>query len=340
MMLRQWTSAVWAAALAGLSALPAFAQTPEDFYRGRTINVIVGNGPGGGYDAYARLLARHMARHVPGAPQIVVQNMPGAGGLKAMLYLADVAPRDGSVFGTMSRGQPLAPLLGSAKFDGTKLTWIGSVTDESSLCLSWAGSKAKGWRDLLDGQTLFAGQGPGADPDMFAQALNRIMGAKIKLILAYHSTHEISLAMQRGEVEGACGISAGTILAQHAEWLAKSQVNLLLQMAPRKDERFANVPLVLDVMSGEREKRVMGLIVASQAIARPFFGPPGVPQARAEALRSAFDKTMADPAFLAEAKRQSMEVRPMTGAQAEMMMRELYATPRDIIEEAARAIAN
>jgi tripartite-type tricarboxylate transporter receptor subunit TctC len=327
-------------ALATLQAwpLPAGAEPVEEFYRGRPVSVVVGYGPGGGYDAYARLLARHMARHIPGAPALVVQNMPGAGGLKATQYLYEVAPKDGTAFGTVARGQPLAPLLGNASFDALRFTWIGSVSDEASLCLSWHGSKVRTWQDLFSVETLFAGEGQGADPDMFAMALNRVLGARIKVITGFHSTREMTLALQRGEVEGICGVSATTLLGQHAEWLAGGKVNLLAQMALRRDDRFPDVPLITDLAITDEQRQIIRLIVAGQAIARPFFGPPGIPTDRKQALRDAFEKTMEDPEFRAEAQRARMDVNPMPGAQMEAFLRDLYATPKELVQKAAQAI--
>jgi tripartite-type tricarboxylate transporter receptor subunit TctC len=327
------TGAIWSASIAG-----GRCDAVADFYRGRSISVVIGFGAGGGYDAYARLLARHIGRHIPGNPSLVA-HMQGAGGLKATQFLYDVAPRDGTVIGTVARGQPLAPLLlGNTSFDATRFTWIGSVTDEASLCLSWFTSKARTWRDLMTAETLFAGEGQGADPDMFATALNRVFGAKIKLITGFHSTREMTLAMQRGEVEGICGVSATTLLGQYADWIAGKQVNLLAQMALRKDDRFPDVPLITELAQSEEQRQIIRLIVAGQAIARPFFGPPGIPADRKQALRAAFDRTMQDPEFRAEAQRAKMDVNPMQGAEMESFLRELYAMPKDVVDKAALAI--
>jgi tripartite-type tricarboxylate transporter receptor subunit TctC len=327
------------AAISGASIAAGRCDAVADFYRGRSISLVIGFGAGGGYDAYARLLARHIGRHIPGNPSLVAQNMQGAGGLKATQFLYDVAPRDGTVIGTVARGQPLAPLLlGNTSFDATRFTWIGSVTDEASLCLSWFTSKARTWRDLMTAETLFAGEGQGADPDMFATALNRVFGAKIKLITGFHSTREMTLAMQRGEVEGICGVSATTLLGQYADWIAGKQVNLLAQMALRKDDRFPDVPLVTELAQSEEQRQIIRMIVAGQAIARPFFGPPGIPEDRKQALRAAFDRTMQDPEFRAEAQRAKMDVNPMQGAEMESFLRELYAMPKDVVDKAALAI--
>jgi tripartite-type tricarboxylate transporter receptor subunit TctC len=328
------TGAIWSASIAA-----GRCDAVADFYRGRAVSLVIGFGAGGGYDAYARLLARHIGRHIPGNPSLVAQNMQGAGGLKATQFLYDVAPRDGTVIGTVARGQPLAPLLlGNTSFDATRFTWIGSVTDEASLCLSWFSSKARTWRDLMTAEALFAGEGQGADPDMFATALNRVFGARIKLITGFHSTREMTLAMQRGEVEGICGVSATTLLGQYADWIAGKQVNLLAQMALRKDERFPDVPLVTELAQSDEQRQIIRLIVAGQAIARPFFGPPGIPEDRKQALRAAFDRTMQDPEFRAEAQRAKMDVNPMQGAEMESFLRELYAMPKDLVDKAALAI--
>jgi tripartite-type tricarboxylate transporter receptor subunit TctC len=322
-----------------LWAPSARSETLDDFYRGRNVNIVIGYGVGGGYDTYARLLGRHIGKHIPGNPSIVPQNMPGAGGLKATQYLYAVAPKDGTVFGTVARGQPLTPLLlGDKSFDPLRLTWIGSVTDEASLCLSWGTSKAKTFADLLKGETLFGGEGQGADPDLFATALNRIFGTKIKLITGYHSTRELTLGMERGEIEGVCGISASTLVSQQPEWVKGEKVHLLAQMATRKDERFATVPLITDLAANDEQRHVIGLVIAGQAIARPFFAPPDIPEDRKAALRSAFDKTMQDPEFRADAERGKMDVNPMPGTEREKFLKDLYAAPKDLVEKASQAI--
>ena len=326
-------------AVALTGARLARAEPVEEFYRGRNVNIVIGYAVGGGYDTYARLLGRHIGKHIPGNPSIVPQNMPGAGGLKATQYLYGVAPKDGTVFGTVARGQPLTPLLlGDKSFDPLKLTWIGSVTDEASLCLSWGTSKAKTFADLLDKETLFGGEGQGADPDLFATALNRVFGARIKVITGYHSTRELTLGMERGEIEGVCGISASTLVSQRPDWVKGDKVNLLAQMAPRKDKRFGAVPLITDFATNDEQRQVIKLIIAGQAIARPFFAPPGIPDERKVALRAAFDGTMIDPEFRADAERGKMDVNPMGGAEMEAYLKGLYATPKDLVEKASQAI--
>ncbi|MFL6798102.1 MAG: Bug family tripartite tricarboxylate transporter substrate binding protein [Xanthobacteraceae bacterium] len=329
------------AALVALISWPVLSDPIEDFYRGRNVNIIIGYGVGGDYDTYARLLGRHIGKHIPGYPSIVPQNMPGAGGLKATLYLANVAPKDGTVFGTVARGQPLTPLLlGEKSFDPLQFSWLGSVTDEASLCLSWGSSGIATWQDLLANQTLFGGDGQGTDPDMLASALNRIFGTKIKIITGYHSTRELTLGMERGEIEGVCGISASTLLSQQPEWVAGNKVHLLAQMATRKDERFKTIPLITDLAENEEQRQVISLVIAGQAIARPFFAPPNIPDYRKVALRAAFDQTMRDPEFLADAAHGKMDVNPMSGTEIEGLLKRLYATPKGLVAKASVAIGS
>lgn len=324
--------------LAGSLTCSAAAQSVEDFYRGRTIHVVIGYAVGGGYDAYARLLTRYMGKHIPGNPTLVPQNMPGAGSLKAALFLNDVAPKDGSYFGTVARAVPLAPLLQNAQFDGSKFTWIGSISDDVSICLSWGTSPVKSFNDLLAQEVSFAGEGAASDPDVFSFTLNNILGTKIRLVTGYQGTAEIVLAMERGEIHGICGMSLSTIKIQHPDWIEKKIINLLVQIALKKDPQLSNVPLVTELAKTPEQEKILRLIAAGQAMARPFFGPPGIPEDRKRALQEAFNRTMQDPEFLAEAKRASMDVNPLSGSEIASMLSELYATPKDIVEKAAKAI--
>jgi tripartite-type tricarboxylate transporter receptor subunit TctC len=324
--------------LAAIGAARATAQTVEDFYRGKTVNVIVGYAPGGGYDLYARLLARHMGKHIPGNPSLVVQNMPGAGSMKAGLYLYEVAPKDGTYFGTTARAVPLAPLLQNAKFDGSAFSWIGSISDDVGLCLTWNRSNAKTFNDLLTREVIMAGEGATSDLDMFAYAVNNIFGAKMKIITGFHGTSEITVAMERGEVDGMCGMSLSTIRSRYPDWIAKAQVNFLLQIGLKKDPGLPQAPLMTDLAKDHDQLQTIKLVVAGQAIARPFFGPPGMPADRKAALRAAFDKTMTDPEFVAEAKKQALDINPMTGAEVDALLTDIYSSPKSVVERAARAI--
>jgi len=324
-----------------LAALaPARAQSVEDFYRGKTVNLAVGFAPGGGYDLYARVLARHLGRHIPGQPNIVVQNMPGAGSLRAAQYIYSVAPKDGTAIGTFSRQMGINPLVTpGAQYDGTKFTWLGSITNEVSTCVTWHTSRVKTWNDLLEKPVTLGGDAPGADPDVFALLYKNVFDAKIKLVSGYHGTNPIVLAMERGEVDGLCGLSWSTVKSRHLKWFKDKIINVLVQAALKKEPDIADVPLAIDMAKTDEQRQILKIFLASQEMARPFAAPPGIPADRKAALIAAFERTMKDPEFLAEAQKLNLDVNPM-GAQAiHDLLAELYATPKDVIEKAAQAIA-
>jgi len=319
---------------------PADAESVEDFYKGKAISLAIGFDAGGGYDIYGRLLSRHMGRHIPGHPAIVVQNMPGAGSQRAAQWLYAVAPKDGTALGTFGRQMGIAPLLTTtAQFDGTKFTWIGSITNEVSTCVTWHTSAVKTWDDMLEKPVTLGGDGPGADPDVFALLYKNVFDAKIKLVSGYHGTTPIILAMERGEVEGLCGYSWSTIKSKNQPWLAEKKINIIVQAALRKEADIAQVPLALDLAKTEEQRQILKVILTSQEIARPFAAPPGMPADRATALRAAFDATMKDPEFLAEAKKLNLEVNPLAGTTITDLLVELYATPKNVLEKAAQAVS-
>jgi tripartite-type tricarboxylate transporter receptor subunit TctC len=323
-------------------ATPAWSQTPADFYKGKNVYIVIGYGVGGGYDAYARLLAAHLGKHIPGNPSIVAQNMVGAGSLKAVLYLDGVAPKDGTVIATFGRNLPIDPLMdttGAAKFDGRKLSWIGSIASDVSLCISWHTSQIKKWDDMLTKQFTVGGNQAGSDPDVFASIIKGIFDAKIKLVTGFTGTNDMSLAMERGEVDGFCGLSYSTLKAQHPDWIRDKKVNLLVQASITKEPNLPDVPLITELVKTPEQVQVLKLLVASQIMARPFAAPPGTPPDRVAALRKAFDDTMKDPAFLADAKRLNMDIDPIAPATIEKLLAELYATPKETVDRAIQIMA-
>jgi tripartite-type tricarboxylate transporter receptor subunit TctC len=331
-----------ALALAALfaAAMPAQAQSVEEFYRGKSITLAIGFTPGGGYDLYARHLARHMGKHIPGNPTIVPQNMAGAGSLRAANFIYSAAPKDGTAFGTFARTTGLNPLLESgATFDGTKFTWIGSVTNDISLCVTWHTSKANTWENFLKVPTALGGQAPSSEPDIFANLYKNVFGAPIKLVAGYPGTNEITLAMERGEVDGLCGLSWSTIQTRHFAWLKEKKINLLVQASFKKAPELARVPLVMEATKDTEKLQILKLILAAQEMARPFAAPPGIPRDRAAALVAAFNATMKDPSYLADAKKSRIDVNPVTGPEIDKLLAELYATPKDVITKASQAIA-
>jgi tripartite-type tricarboxylate transporter receptor subunit TctC len=329
------------AALAlGTVAGPAQAQSVADFYRGRNVTLVIGFSVGGGYDLYARLLARHLGRHIPGTPNIVPQNREGAGSERAVLYLYNAAPKDGTVIGTFSRSMAVAPLLAGAPFDATRLSWLGSISSDVSVCMTWHTSPIKTYTDMLAKPFTMGGLGKDADPDIFANTLRNVFGAKLKLVSGYPGTNDATLAMERGEVNGVCGISWSTAKARHTDWMKAGKVNMPVQFGLRKEPDIADVPAATDLVKDDTQARTLRLILAGQAMARPYAAPPGIPQDRRRALIAAFDATMQDPEFLADAEKLQADVSPVTAAEIDKLLAEVYATPKDIIALAAKAIAN
>jgi len=321
---------LWAAWSENGSALDAAAN--------HSISVIVGFSPGGAYDLYARVLAKYMGKYLPGKPALVVENMPGAGGLKAANYLYQVAPKDGSTFGTFARGVVIGPLFGQGAFDATKFSWIGSVTDDVNVCLSWHTSQVKTWNDVMTKPFTVAGQGPQADPNVYANLVKNLFGAPINVVNGYPGSNEIVLAMERGEVDGVCALSYSTARTTLDEKIKNKDINIVFQAGLKKAAELPNVPLLLDLARDDKQRAVLKLVMGVQGMARPFVAPPGLPQARTEELRTAFAETINDPAFIAEANRLNLQVNPVLGREVEALVGDLYRTPRDVVEQAQRAI--
>ncbi|MEA2902720.1 MAG: hypothetical protein QOI12_107 [Alphaproteobacteria bacterium] len=331
-------SACALAALA-MSTPSARADSVEDFYKGKSINLIIGYGVGGGYDLYGRLLARHIGKHIPGRPNIVPQNMTGAGSLRAAQFLYSVAAKDGTAVGTFGRTIATQPLLtpASAQFDGTKFAWLGSVTNEVSTCVTWHTAPAKTWSDVLTNDVTMGGEGPGADPDVYTLLYKNVFGAKMKLVTGYHGTNDTTLAMERGEVDGLCGLSWSTLKAKHQQWMTEKKINIIVQAALKKQPELASVPLAGELTQDREKQQILKLFLASQEMARPFVAPPGVPADRKGALIAAFAATMKDPEFLADAVKLNADVNPLAPKAIDDILAELYATPKDVLEKAAQA---
>jgi tripartite-type tricarboxylate transporter receptor subunit TctC len=319
----------------------AFAQDAKNFYRDKQMTMVIGYSAGGGYDLYARVLAKHMGKHIPGNPTIAPQNMPGAGSLKAANYLYSVAPKDGSVIGIFGRGMAIDPLISStntSKYDGRKFTWLGSGSDQISMCATWHTSPIKTWTDALKAEGTFAGEGTGSDPDLFATILKNVFSAKMRLVSGYPGGAEMNLAMERGEVDGRCGWSWSSIKLSKPDWITEKKLNFILQMALTKSPELPDVPFVMDFVKSGSQKDIMTLLLAPQAMGWPFVAPPDLPADRKTILRTAFDETMKDPEFLAEAKLRKLDVNPMPGSEIDKLVAQLYATSPDSIAAAKAAI--
>ncbi len=331
---------VLAGVAAGLMApATASAHAVADFYEGKTITLYVGYSPGGGYDTYARTVARHMTKHIPGNPNIVTKNRPGAGSMLLANELYNILPKDGTVIGTIGRGIPMEPLFGTAeaKFDPSKFNWLGSANNEVSVCVSWHASPIKTFDDLLTTPMIVGGTGPGADTDTFPKVMNNIIGTKLKLVTGYPGGNDILFAMERGEVEGRCGYSWSSAKSRKADWLRDKKMIVLVQMSTAKHPDLPDVPFVMDMAKSEKDKQVLALIFARQAWGRPFLAPPGVPADRVKALQAAFMATMADPDFLKDATKQRLEIAPISGEKIGELMADLYASSPEIVLAAREA---
>ena len=329
MGLRSWAFAAAIALAAPLST--AHAQSPADFYKGKTVEIYIGYSVGGAYDVYARLLARHMGKHLPGRPTVVNKNMEGAGSLRLANWLYNVAPKDGTVFGIIGRGIPFDPLLGGGgQFDATNFSWIGSANDEVSICAAWHTTPVNTFEDLLTREMIVGGTASGADTDQFPKIVNGVLGAKMRVISGYPGGNEITLAMERGEVQGRCGWSWSSVKATHPTWVKDKKVKILMQLSLAKHPDLPDVPLITDLAKNDEQKQILKLVFARQVMGRPFVGPPGIPDDRVAALRKAFMDTMKDPEFLAEAEKGKLEITPVAGEEIQKLVAEVYATPKDV----------
>ena len=319
---------------------PARAQSVADFYRGKTVSIYIGYGPGGTYDLSARVLARHIGRHIPGEPSIVTRNMPGAGSLKLANYLYNVAPRDGTEFGIFGRTIPIEPLLDGpgAQFDALKLTWLGSTSNEVSNCVAWHTSAVKSANDLFEKELVVGAAGAASPSAVFPTVFNAVLGTRFKVINGYPSSANSLTAMEAGEVAGFCAWGWTAMTVTRPDWIRDKKFNVLFQIALRKHPDHPEAPLVLDLAKTSEDRQVLELVAAPQTFARPFAAPPGLPPERAAALRNAFDATVKDPAFIAEAAKLQLEPDLVTAVQLEEVLRRIYATPPVVVARAKAAL--
>jgi tripartite-type tricarboxylate transporter receptor subunit TctC len=319
----------------------ARADAIADFYSGKSVQLVIGYAPGGGYDIYARALARHMARHIPGNPQIVVQNMPGAGSIKAANYLYNIAPKDGTAFGGFSRGAFLDPLLGRAEgvqYVAAKYGWLGSISNEVGVCAFRSDSGIATWQDMQTKSYVIGSTGAGADSDVFPAVLRKMFGLPLKVVTGYHSAADVVLAITRKEVDGRCGWSWSSMMAWNKDLFQSKAINVAVQLSTEKLPELPDTPTILELARGGDQQSALRLILSRQVMARPYVAPPGIPPERLAALRAAFDATMRDPVFLAEAQHQDLEVRPVSGVEAATLISEIYASPPGVVKLAIEAM--
>jgi tripartite-type tricarboxylate transporter receptor subunit TctC len=326
-------SIVLAAGIAAFGAFSSSQASEDNFYEGKTVELLIGYSAGGGYDTYARTLSRHIAKHIPGNPTVVVKNVPGAGSLVLMNQLANTLPKDGTVFGTVSRGLAFEPLFGNdkARFDPTETNWLGSLNNETSLCVAWHDAAVTSWEDLRSEKLVVGATGSGGDSNVFPRVLSDVLGFNFDVIAGYPGSSDILLALERGEVEGLCSWSYSSAKSKRTEWLEGDKLNILFQMSLKKHPELPDVPLVTDFAETKKEREVLRLLFARQTMGRPFVTPAGVPEERVATLRQAMADTVRDPAFLAEAEKQGLGIDFVSGEEIQEIVTEAYQYPDDVV---------
>ena len=341
MVFGRTASAFAALVIGGLLAAQAAADPVADFYRGKRIAMMVGSEAGGGYDAYARPVTRHLGRFIPGNPDFIVQNMPGGGGLRVTNNLYNVAPKDGTTMGEVQRAILTTPLLDArnteVKFDPLKFNWLGSLNTETGLIVVWKETAPhREMKDLFDKELMVGSSGP--TTDFMPLFLNNVLGTKFKIIAGYKSSTDAYLAVERGEVQGRIsnGWSGDKNILQ--PWMDANKVIYLAQLTTVKNALFPDVPLILDFARTEKERQAMELILSNQLWGRPFLLPPGVPEDRVAAVRKGFTEMMRDSEFLADAKKANVDIDVVTGDDITTILKRVYATPPETVEAVRKAI--
>jgi tripartite-type tricarboxylate transporter receptor subunit TctC len=331
--------------LAGLIALaaPATSAAAGDYYAGKSIDLLIGAPPGGGYDIYARALARHYGRHIPGQPIIVAKNMPGAASARAAGFISTLAPKDGTAIAALMPGGVVGPLLdekAETLFDPTKVLYLGTANNGTRVCVSRKDSKIKTFDDALTQKAVFGGVSTSDSTRGYGYMHKKTSGAKYDVVAGYSGTAEIALAMERGELDGVCGWDWASFKSQRPDWIRDNKANLLLQVGLEPNEELTRmgVPSVFKYVTNEDDRKVVELIISQQVFQRSYIAPPGLPAELLDALRSAFDATMRDQDFLHDAKTIRIDIAPLPGAKVQELVQKIYAAPKDIVARARQAI--
>ena len=322
-----------------LLAIGASGAWANDFYAGKTIEMIVGSDVGGGYDIYTRAIARHIGRHIPGNPTMVVKNMPGAGSGRAASYLYSVAAKDGTTLGAVFPGVLVSPLLDDrldGMFDPTRFAFVGTADSGTRVCATYGSSKTRSFADALAHKTRMGSSGLGASTRDYVLFKKKTTGAQFELVMGYKGSADILLAMERGEIDGICGWDWSSVKSQRPDWLRDGKLNLLVQVAPEPEPELTRlgVPPLWDFIRSEDDRKAVALIITQQMFQRPYLAAPEVPQAQVALLRSAFEATMRDKEFLADAQKARIDINPLNGAALQDLVAKIYATPKSVIERA------
>ncbi len=320
------------------TAVPAYAQAPAtDFYAGKTITLLIGFGSGGGNDIWARLISRHIGKHLPGRPNVIAQNLPGGGGLLVANQLYNISPKDGTVIALINRGIPMEPLLGGmgTKFDSLKFNYLGSPDRDTPICVSRLDSGVTTMKELFSKELIVGATGSGADSAIYPEFMGQLLGMKCKVVKGYKGSNEVRLAMERGEVQGICGSNDSIMTSDISR---SGKIKVLFQAALTPDPRLKDVALGGEGARTAEERRVLELFFMRAALGRPFIAPPGVPEDRVALLRKAFDATVKDPAFNEEAAKQSFTAEPMTGDELAQAVKRAYDMPPAVIKQTAEVL--
>lgn len=326
-----------AVALAAFAAHPA---TAADEFKGQTVTLILGSPPGGGYDNYARPFVRHLGRHLPGNPNVILQNMPGAGGIRAANYLYNVAPKDGLFIGLFSAATLFQPLFGSneTRFDTPKFGWIGNIDEIVGTCDVWSTAGVSHFDDLQKKSVTFGAAGAGSASYQLPAALKNLLGAKIELVAGYPGATEVNLAMHRGEVGGTCGISLAALKSVYQNDYYAGRLKPIIQFSTNKHPELQGVAHIYDYAKNEEERGVFDMIFGRYVLGRPVMAPPGIPPERLQILRKAFMDTMNDPEFLADAEKVKIEIGPSNGEDVEKLVKRFFSYPPAVITKAIAAM--
>jgi tripartite-type tricarboxylate transporter receptor subunit TctC len=339
--MRPGTPAIAALVLAAaVCPVSSAAQTVEEFYRSKSITMLIGGGAGGGYDTYARIFARHLSRHIPGNPNIIAKNMPAAAGLAAASALYTTAEKDGSTIGAFTNGAAMDPLFGNpgARYDAQKFNWLGSIGKLQNVCATWHSSPVTSIEGARAREVIVAAAGATSNTAIVPRTLNALLGTRFKVIAGYDTGPGLTLSVERGEAEGICGLSWSTIKASRPHWIRDRLLTVIVQMGLTKLLELPDVPSALDLVRDSEKRQVLELILIRQEAGRPFATPPGVPADRLATLRGAFAATLDDPEFRAEADKAQLEIEPLTGAEIEKLLATAYGAPKSIVQQAAALV--
>jgi tripartite-type tricarboxylate transporter receptor subunit TctC len=328
-----------AALVAYCTGARSAAAQPAGAFAGKTVTMYIGFGPGGGYDMWARVVAAHLGKHLPGNPTVTPENLQGGGSYRAAGFIYNVAPKDGTAIALIARDAALGPLTGQpgAQFDATKLSYLGTPAIETNVCIASNTASVKTAQDLLTKELFVGDNGPGTGTHSYPLALNNILGMKFKLVGGYPSSATVFLAMERGELQGFCE-SLDSINVRQPDWISGGKVSVLFQGGAKPNPTLKDVPFIVDLAQRAEDKQAIEFLYAGQGIGRPFIAPPGLAPDRLKMLRDAFNATMKDPEFIAEANLRKLTLDPESGEQLEALIKKTYATPRPIIDRIARLV--